>query len=155
MAKSSRSSTRKANNQRLAAKVFGPAQAAREERLSAKLLEVAKQPKPESSDVNMNSEWSRLCISILKNYCQHAVQFWGMRTPQTPRIRLKKMRSVSWFPIYLLASDRLTHPVLSAMDVDPKQPKEHTNRNRIGKRKQKKTNKIVFQKYGDRQRSKK
>jgi hypothetical protein len=56
MAKSARASTRKANNRRLVKHVFGPAEAARNERLSAKLLELAKQPKPESSDVNMNSE---------------------------------------------------------------------------------------------------
>ncbi|QPC68114.1 hypothetical protein HYE67_010345 [Fusarium culmorum] len=55
MAKSSRASTKKANNRRLVKNVFGPAEAARNERLSAKLLEVAKQPKPESSDVNMNT----------------------------------------------------------------------------------------------------
>lgn len=46
MAKSSRASSRKANNQRLKAKVFGPVEAAREERLAAKLLEIASQPKP-------------------------------------------------------------------------------------------------------------
>lgn len=46
MAKSSRASTTKANNQRLKAKVFGPIEAARQERLSAKLLEIASQPKP-------------------------------------------------------------------------------------------------------------
>ncbi|KAH6969095.1 hypothetical protein DER45DRAFT_548445 [Fusarium avenaceum] len=56
MAKSARASTRKANNRRLVKNVFGPAEAARNERLSAKLLEVAKQPKPESSDVNMNTQ---------------------------------------------------------------------------------------------------
>ncbi|EEU39571.1 uncharacterized protein NECHADRAFT_81891 [Fusarium vanettenii 77-13-4] len=54
MAKSSRSSTRKANNRRLVANVFGPAESARAERLSAKLLELAQQPKPESSDVKMS-----------------------------------------------------------------------------------------------------
>ncbi|KAI1807932.1 hypothetical protein F4811DRAFT_376023 [Daldinia bambusicola] len=48
MAKSSRASTRKANNQRLKAKVFGPVEAARAERLSAKLLELAAQPKAQS-----------------------------------------------------------------------------------------------------------
>ncbi|KAM3527766.1 hypothetical protein NHJ13051_002804 [Beauveria bassiana] len=53
MAKSGRSSTRKANNRRLAATVFGPAETARAERLSAKLQELAKQPKPETSDANM------------------------------------------------------------------------------------------------------
>ncbi|KAK3179248.1 major facilitator super transporter protein [Lecanicillium sp. MT-2017a] len=55
MAKSSRSSTKKANNQRLAATVFGPAESARAERLSAKLLALAKQPKPEA-DINMDDE---------------------------------------------------------------------------------------------------
>ncbi|GJN68238.1 hypothetical protein VFPFJ_04841 [Purpureocillium lilacinum] len=55
MAKSSRSSTIKANNRRKAASVFGPAEIARNERLSAKLLELAKQPKPETSDVNMDA----------------------------------------------------------------------------------------------------
>lgn len=46
MAKSSRASTKKANNQRLKANVFGPIESARQERLSAKLLEIASQPKP-------------------------------------------------------------------------------------------------------------
>lgn len=46
MAKSSRSSTRKANNVRLKKGVFGPIEIARNERLSAKLLELASQPKP-------------------------------------------------------------------------------------------------------------
>lgn len=46
MAKSSRASSTKANNQRLKAKVFGPVESARQERLSAKLLELASQPKP-------------------------------------------------------------------------------------------------------------
>ncbi|KAI1144081.1 hypothetical protein F5Y05DRAFT_16189 [Hypoxylon sp. FL0543] len=56
MAKSARSSTRKTNNQRLKANVFGPIEAARAERLSAKLLELAAQPKPpkpESSEMKV------------------------------------------------------------------------------------------------------
>ncbi|KAK5997424.1 hypothetical protein PT974_02780 [Cladobotryum mycophilum] len=53
MAKGARSSATKANNRRLATNVFGPAEDARRERLSAKLLELAKQPKPESSDADM------------------------------------------------------------------------------------------------------
>ncbi|KAI0145911.1 hypothetical protein F4776DRAFT_382992 [Hypoxylon sp. NC0597] len=52
MAKSARSSTRKANNQRLKANVFGPIEAARAERLSAKLLELAAQPKPPKPESN-------------------------------------------------------------------------------------------------------
>ncbi|KAI1429326.1 hypothetical protein F5Y12DRAFT_710232 [Xylaria sp. FL1777] len=50
MAKSSRASTRKANNQRLKSKVFGPVEAERNARLSAKLLELAAAPKPELAD---------------------------------------------------------------------------------------------------------
>ncbi|KAI4597058.1 hypothetical protein KJ359_004971 [Pestalotiopsis sp. 9143b] len=50
MAKSSRASTTKTNNQRLKAKVFGPVEQARMERLSAKLLEVASAPKPEKAE---------------------------------------------------------------------------------------------------------
>lgn len=46
MAKSSRASSKKANNQRLKKGVFGPVETARQERLSAKLLELASQPKP-------------------------------------------------------------------------------------------------------------
>lgn len=56
MAKSARSSTKKLNNQRKVASIFGAAETARAERLSARLLELAKQPKPETSDVNMNGD---------------------------------------------------------------------------------------------------
>ncbi|KAK4501202.1 hypothetical protein PRZ48_007009 [Zasmidium cellare] len=45
MAKSARSSRTKANNQALKKKVFGPVETARNERLNAKLLELAQQPK--------------------------------------------------------------------------------------------------------------
>ncbi|KAK3313401.1 hypothetical protein B0H66DRAFT_565994 [Apodospora peruviana] len=46
MAKSARASQIKANNQKLKKNVFGPIEAARTARLSAKLLELASQPKP-------------------------------------------------------------------------------------------------------------
>lgn len=46
MAKGARASTIKANNAKLKAKVFGPVETARTERLSAKLLELASAPKP-------------------------------------------------------------------------------------------------------------
>ncbi|KAF9892199.1 hypothetical protein FE257_002605 [Aspergillus nanangensis] len=47
MAKSVRASVSKRNKANLRAKVFGPAVDARTERLSAKLLELASQPKPD------------------------------------------------------------------------------------------------------------
>ncbi|RDA92576.1 hypothetical protein CP533_0964 [Ophiocordyceps camponoti-saundersi (nom. inval.)] len=57
MAKSSRASVKKENNRRKAVSIYGPAELARNERLSAKLLEVARQPKPEpSADVVMETE---------------------------------------------------------------------------------------------------
>lgn len=56
MAKGARASTKKANNTRLKAGVFGPVESARNERLSAKLLELASQPKPKKEDVVMEVE---------------------------------------------------------------------------------------------------
>lgn len=50
MAKSARSSTKKANNAKLKSKVFGPVEDARMARLSAKLQEVMSQPKPVRED---------------------------------------------------------------------------------------------------------
>ncbi|KAK0711619.1 hypothetical protein B0H67DRAFT_646974 [Lasiosphaeris hirsuta] len=52
MAKSSRSSQIKTNNQKLKRNVFGPIEAARLARISAKLTEIAAQPKP-LRDVDM------------------------------------------------------------------------------------------------------
>lgn len=46
MAKGLRASVNKRNKSKLRGRVFGPAEAARTERLSAKLLELAQQPKP-------------------------------------------------------------------------------------------------------------
>jgi hypothetical protein len=58
MAKGARASTKKANNARLKAGVFGPVESARNERLSAKLLELASQPKPKKEDVAMEVQGS-------------------------------------------------------------------------------------------------
>jgi len=53
MAKGARASTIKANNSKLKSRVFGPIETARTERLSAKLLELAAQPKPQSKDADI------------------------------------------------------------------------------------------------------
>lgn len=50
MAKSVRASVSKRNSANLRATVFGPADAARTKRLSAKLQELASQPKPDDSE---------------------------------------------------------------------------------------------------------
>jgi hypothetical protein len=57
MAKSARASTKKANHQKLKSRVFGPVEDARTERLSAKLLELASQPK-KREDVVMEPQES-------------------------------------------------------------------------------------------------
>jgi hypothetical protein len=56
MAKGARASTKKANNAKLKSRVFGPVEAARTERLSAKLLELVSQPKPKQEDALMDTE---------------------------------------------------------------------------------------------------
>ncbi|KAM3073418.1 hypothetical protein ACMFMG_004683 [Clarireedia jacksonii] len=58
MAKGARASTKKANHAALKAKVFGPVEAARAERLHAKLMELASQPKPsaKAEDVDMEGK---------------------------------------------------------------------------------------------------
>ena len=51
MAKSARASSKKANKTRLRAKVFGPAEAARVARLSARLVQIANKKDDEMVDV--------------------------------------------------------------------------------------------------------
>ncbi|CAA9957932.1 hypothetical protein P3342_002661 [Pyrenophora teres f. teres] len=52
MAKGARASSKKANRTKLRARVFGPVEAARAERLHAKLLETIQQPKPEQTQMD-------------------------------------------------------------------------------------------------------
>lgn len=56
MAKGARNSVRKANNVKLKAKVFGPVEDARTERLHAKLEELIAQPKPPRSEMEIEQE---------------------------------------------------------------------------------------------------
>lgn len=51
MAKSARASKIKSNNSKLKSRVFGPIETARTERLSAKLLELASQPRPSGDGI--------------------------------------------------------------------------------------------------------
>ncbi|KAF7944461.1 hypothetical protein EAE96_010852 [Botrytis aclada] len=56
MAKGARSSSIKANNSALKAKVFGPVEDARAERMHAKLMELISQPKPSEKTVDVDME---------------------------------------------------------------------------------------------------
>ena len=51
MAKGARASSKKANRTKLRARVFGPVEQARAERLHARLLETIAQPKPERTEM--------------------------------------------------------------------------------------------------------
>ncbi|KAH7087362.1 hypothetical protein FB567DRAFT_442175 [Paraphoma chrysanthemicola] len=52
MAKSARASSKKVNHTKLRARVFGPVEKARAERIHAKLLETIRQPKPEKTEMD-------------------------------------------------------------------------------------------------------
>jgi len=56
MAKGLRASVIKRNNSKLRARVFGPVENARTARLSAKLLELASQPKPQKEGMEIDKE---------------------------------------------------------------------------------------------------
>ncbi|PMB65452.1 hypothetical protein BM221_008810 [Beauveria bassiana] len=133
MAKSGRSSTRKANNRRLAATVFGPAETARAERLSAKLQELAKQPKPETSDANMEGKSDEI----------------------TKKPASSKTNSSAPTKDADVEAEAADAGDAVAMDVDKKRAaSKRIGRKRIDKRKPKKAS-IVFPKYSDRVKAKK
>jgi hypothetical protein len=56
MAKSARASSKKANRTKLRARVFGPVEQARAERVHAKLLETIQQPKPEKAEMDTTDD---------------------------------------------------------------------------------------------------
>ncbi|KAI0914393.1 hypothetical protein F4823DRAFT_352777 [Ustulina deusta] len=130
MAKSSRASSRKANNQRLKAKVFGPVETERNARLSAKLLELAAAPKPEPEPEPADSE-SMNIVEVDANAAGRS------------RDAEKEGAAVAGE---------------NAMDIDTAKnaatsSKSNNRKGRIEKRR--KTSKIVFPKYGDKTNKKK
>jgi hypothetical protein len=68
MAKGARASSIKTNNKALKKNVFGPVETARTERLSAKLLELASQPKPErvKEDVVMDHDGAQFTFESVR-----------------------------------------------------------------------------------------
>jgi len=139
MAKSSRASSRKANNQRLKTKVFGPVELARNERLSAKLLELAAAPKPERSDEGNMDIVDR---DEETNTTKDSAVAADDSESSSPTLRGKQ------FIVEML----IVTPRIAAMDIDASKngttsSKSSSKKNRITKRR--KTSKIVFPKYGE------
>jgi hypothetical protein len=64
MAKSLRSSVKKSNRSKLRSRVFAPIEDARNERLSAKLLALASQPKPPKSEMEVDSQPSKASAAV-------------------------------------------------------------------------------------------
>ncbi|ETR97269.1 hypothetical protein MKX07_005940 [Trichoderma sp. CBMAI-0711] len=109
MAKSSRSSSKKFNNQRKAASIFGPAETARQERLSAKLLELAKQAKPEPAEMKIDGDESDNAQDRDDQAADETSMDVDSKKPTRPqitkkRIEKKRKKSSITFPKY---SDRL------------------------------------------------
>lgn len=152
MAKSGRSSTRKANNRRLAATVFGPAETARAERLSAKLQELAKQPKPETSDANMEGKSDEITKKPPSSETNSSAP---TKDADVEAEAADAGDAVGMLPAKQLHCTQTQLIRLSAMDVDKKRAaSKRIGRKRIDKRKPKKAS-IVFPKYSDRVKAKK
>lgn len=104
MAKSLRSSRVKANNSNLRSDVFGPAEDARKERLSAKLLDLASQPslKPKrDDDVPMIDEdkgkrCSETCLDMAIDRRQRVQDSRSTMSPRWKRSQTKKVRPLGY-----------------------------------------------------------
>ncbi|EXF82558.1 hypothetical protein CFIO01_13108 [Colletotrichum fioriniae PJ7] len=135
MAKSARASVIKKNNQRLKANVFGPVEQARAERLSAKLLELAKAPKPErEADTKMDVEEQDDDGTFPAIFQGHSMRQESFET-DIPKAEING------------DDEKKEAKADDSMDVDSAKPKRRSGR--IQKQR-KKTSKVVFPKYSDR-----
>lgn len=73
MAKGARNSVRKINNRALKAKVFGPVENARAERLNAKLMELVAQPKPAREEMEVEATSGKTVLSCI---ARHVIHHW-------------------------------------------------------------------------------
>ena len=183
MAKSLRSSTRKANNAQLKKSVFGPIEAARADRLSAKLLELAAQPKPKAPEKDAEMEEARTEDGAGTSLGAET-GFRGWLTDRNVRSSTSNEHRGrggggqprrSAFPPSLSLSLSLSHslslPTLkppagyrkliskAAMDLDattkPAPSKKGRGNKRIEKRRTKKKSSVVFPSFKDRTSAKK
>jgi hypothetical protein len=137
MAKSSRASTIKTNNQRLKAKVFGPVEQARRERLSAKLLEIASAPKPEKPEAENE-------MKIVDDETEAKAEQDDGKENLAAAISMADATTPEF---------EANHSAAATMDVDKPSSNTRNSKNRIAKRK--KPSKIVFPKHGDRKKTNK
>lgn len=85
MAKGLRSRVKKANKRALRKNVFGPVEAARAERLSAKLQELAAQPRPESNKMDVTKDLDQgENPAVLLSPASMANASWGFTAADKP-----------------------------------------------------------------------
>jgi len=154
MAKSSRASSRKANNQRLKKHVFGPVEAARLERLSEKLLEIAAQPKPQR-DAEMKTVDGMLMKRGTKNCVKLALTILRLDSSSEP-VQTASSRSEHVTSMLSPSRHSLDSPltnITTEMDIDSTGPSSRgSGKSKIGtaRRVQKKRpSRIVFPRYKD------
>ena len=150
MAKGARASTKKANNVRLKAGVFGPVESARNERLSAKLLELASQPKPKREDAVMEAE-GRIHDHLygFKSDKQHQILRRRTTSFQFQRANKLKVGMIPLDYILLFESEAYCEDLEMEVDVDPAKANTQSKprRNRIEKKRSSRKASIVFPKY--------
>ncbi len=152
MAKSARASQIKANNQRLKKNVFGPVEQARAERLSAKLLEIAAQPKP-VKEVEMEEVTEGMVPlsipynQITNNHADANAEAKDAAAVEKDECELLNIKRYGYHEI--------DHCAAMEVDSGAKPAAKASSKGRIEKRRNKKKSSIVFPKYGERKNIKK
>ncbi|KAF1822635.1 uncharacterized protein K489DRAFT_212565 [Dissoconium aciculare CBS 342.82] len=110
MAKSARASGIKKNKQALKKRVFGPVEIARNERLSAKLLALAKQPKPEREEMDVQLESEKKSSKKSKSDIDPASNAEGGMPSLSANSPLSSMLLRSLSPHTAIAGQQLQTP---------------------------------------------
>ena len=84
MAKGLRSSVKKSHRTKLRSRVFAPVEDARTERLSAKLLELASQPRPAKTDMELDEDNGTNTIPITPTLLTHQIPRRSTRSDSSP-----------------------------------------------------------------------
>ena len=117
MAKSARASSKKVNHTKLRARVFGPVEKARAERIHAKLLETIRQPKPEKTEMDTAEDCELLHPTSQPTF---ADMFKATTTEATKEDDFSKGSSILTAPIprSLLDVRTKTNPAQEKGDLD-------------------------------------
>ena len=134
MAKSARASAVKANRANLRRRIYGPVEEERTKRLSAKLAQVASQPKPEQPDkmdVEQGMSSNAILFTIIRLEVSHLLTLEPQQTPQFPTIRARSRKQpalmVRCVPVIIFSKTSLTLVNLE-MEIDHDSARQPTIR---------------------------